>query len=93
MGTLDPRAYIAHRISEHQQAFGQYHWALTLLRALGDAYEGAYTLNPAGHLHLALCEHEKARAVWREALELYREHGRGDDADRGQLQLDTPDGD
>ncbi|MGW4116648.1 hypothetical protein ACWEFJ_37725 [Actinosynnema sp. NPDC004786] len=44
-----------------------------------------------GHPHTALGRHEQARAVWREALQLYREQGCDADAERVQRQLDNLD--
>jgi hypothetical protein len=42
--------------------------------------------------YAALGQHEQARAVWREALQMYRRHERDYDADRVQQQLDNLDG-
>jgi hypothetical protein len=42
------------------------------------AYAVADTLDDVGHPHAALGDRGHARAVWREALELYREQGRDD---------------
>ena len=53
--------------------------------------EVANTLDRLGHPHAALGQHEQARAVWQEALELYREQDRDDDAARVQRQLDDLD--
>ncbi|MEV4049566.1 BTAD domain-containing putative transcriptional regulator [Amycolatopsis sp. NPDC049688] len=89
--TLDSLAFIAHRTGDHQQAIDHYHQARALRRTLGDAYEAADTLDSIGHPHAALGQHERARQVWQEALELYREQGRDDDAERVQRQLDDLD--
>ena len=45
----------------------------------------------AGSVSALLIRPEKARAVWREALEIYRDQGRDQDADRVQRQLDALD--
>lgn len=45
-----------------------------------------------GHPLIALGHFEQARAVWREALELYRAQQRSADADRIQQQLNTLNG-
>jgi tetratricopeptide (TPR) repeat protein len=76
--TLDSLGYIAHHTGDHHQA-------------LGDAYQVAYTLDRVGHPHAALGQHEQARTVWREALELYRDQGRDADAERVQRQLENLD--
>lgn len=54
--------------------------------------EVAGTLEDMSHPHAALGQHEQARAVWREALELYREQGRDTCAERIQQKLDRLDG-
>ena len=58
-------------------------------RACGycSSYDSADTLDNLGHPHAALGQHEHARAVWRQALELYRRQGRAEDAERVQRQL------
>lgn len=89
--TLDSLGYIAHHTGDHHQALDHYHHALTLRRTLGAAYSVAGTLDSVGHPHAALGQYEQARAVWREALELYRDQGRDADAERVQHQLDDLD--
>jgi hypothetical protein len=49
--------------------------------ALGDTHEVANTLDGIGHPHVALGEHGRAHAVWREALKLCWEEARDIDAD------------
>ena len=73
--------------ASHHQALDHYQQALTLFRTLGNTYLIADTLDNLGHPHAAL-GHEQARAVWREALELYRKQSRDTDAQRVQRQLD-----
>ena len=55
--------------------------------AHGNACLVAETLDSVGHPHVVLGQHEQAHAVWREALELYREQGRDTDAQRLQQHL------
>jgi tetratricopeptide (TPR) repeat protein len=57
--------------------------------ALGADSDCADTLDNLGHPYTALGQRERARAVWRQALELYRRQGRGEDAERVQRQLDA----
>ncbi|MCS7477029.1 BTAD domain-containing putative transcriptional regulator [Umezawaea endophytica] len=89
--TLNSLGLIAHRTGDHRQAVDHHHRALTLHRALGDAYEIASNLDRIGHPHAALGHHDRARAVWQEALGLFREQGRGTDAERVRRQLDDLD--
>ncbi|MFI0799187.1 DNA-binding transcriptional activator of the SARP family [Amycolatopsis lurida] len=85
---LDSLGFIAHRTGDHQQALDHYHQVLILFRTLGHTYEVASTLDRVGHPHTALGQHERASQVWLEALELYQEQGRDDDAARVKRQLD-----
>ncbi|MFT7871254.1 MULTISPECIES: AfsR/SARP family transcriptional regulator [Amycolatopsis] len=87
--TLDSLGFIAHRTGDHRAAVDHYHQALTLLRSLGNTYQVANTLDAMGHPHAALGHPDQARAAWREALALYREQDRADDAARIQQQLDN----
>lgn len=73
--------------ASHHQALDHYQQALTLFRTLGNTYLIADTLDNLGHPHAALGQHERARTVWREALELYREQGRDTDAQRVQQHV------
>jgi tetratricopeptide (TPR) repeat protein len=86
--TLDTLGLIAHRGGDHRQAVEHYHQALGLLRTHGDTRYVADTLDHVGHPHVALDQHDQARAAWEEALELYRDQGRDDDAERVRRQLD-----
>ena len=91
-------AYALNELGLVQQLTGDYpaaaashQQALALLRTLGDTYQAAVVLDGLGHPHVALGEYEQARTVWREALELYQEHGRDTDADRVRRQLENLD--
>ncbi|MEU4445421.1 tetratricopeptide repeat protein [Actinosynnema sp. NPDC050801] len=89
--TLDSLGHIDHHSGHHRQAIHHYRQALTGRRLLGDTAEVAGTLDRLGHPHAALGQTEEARAVWGEALELYRNQGRHDDAQRVQEQLSALD--
>ena len=88
--SVDTLGHIAHHTGDHQLALDHYYEALAVRRSLGQAYQLADNLESLGHPHVALGQHDQARAVWREALELYREQGR-DAAARVQRQLDELD--
>ena len=85
----DRLGYIAHHTGHHRQAVRRYRRALTLFRDIGHSSESANTLDNLGHPYKALGEYGQARAVWQEALELYRQQERADDAHRLQQQLAT----
>ncbi len=89
--TLDSLGYIDHHTGNHHQAIHHYQQALTQRRDLSNTYEAATTLDNLGHPHAALGQHDQARTVWREALELYRQQGRDEHADRVQRQLNELD--
>jgi hypothetical protein len=55
---------------------------------MGNDYVAAELLDKIGGPHLALGHHDQAREAWREAVELYRQQGRDDAAERVQRQLD-----
>jgi tetratricopeptide (TPR) repeat protein len=80
--------HIANRAGQYSNAVDYYYQqALTLLRELGHTYEIANTLDNLGHPHAALGNHDQARAVWQEALELYEAQSRPADADRVRRRL------
>ena len=91
--TLDTLGYIDHHSGHHHQAIDHYHQTLMIGRYLGNTYEIATTLDGLGHPHAALGHTDQARTVWQEALQLYREQNRHDDATRVQRQLDNLDRD
>jgi DNA-binding SARP family transcriptional activator len=80
--------FIAHGLGDHRGSVAHYLRALTLFRAMGNDYVTAELLDKIGQPHLALGHHDQAREAWREAVELYREQGRDDAAERVQRQLD-----
>lgn len=85
---LDNLGYVEYRSGRYIQSIDHYSHALTLRRKLGHSYYAAETLDRLGHPHVALGQTEPARAAWQEALQLYQEQGRGDDAARVQRLLD-----
>ncbi|MBB5803321.1 DNA-binding SARP family transcriptional activator/tetratricopeptide (TPR) repeat protein [Saccharothrix ecbatanensis] len=85
---LTTMGYISHHTGHHHRAIRDYHAAITLHRDMCDTYHVADDLAQLGHPHTALGHHDRARAVWQEALELYREQGRDTDAERVRQQLD-----
>jgi DNA-binding SARP family transcriptional activator/tetratricopeptide (TPR) repeat protein len=87
----DSLGYIAHATGDHRTAIQHYQQALVIFRALDHDYEMANTLVNLGHPHAALGEHDQARAVWSEALELYRRQNRDEEAEQVRRQLDTLD--
>ncbi|GAA2997834.1 tetratricopeptide repeat protein [Actinokineospora diospyrosa] len=82
-------AYIAHHTGNHTEAVDHYQRALTLYRSLGDTYDIGPILDKLGDPYLALGETDQARTVWREALALYENQGRTEDAQRLHHQLDA----
>jgi tetratricopeptide (TPR) repeat protein len=66
---------------EGQQPFFD-RMSVELLRAVGDVYQLASTLEALGHPYRALGRFADAHAVWDEAIELYQEHHRGEEAER-----------
>ncbi|MEV0674993.1 BTAD domain-containing putative transcriptional regulator [Actinosynnema sp. NPDC050436] len=79
--------HIDHHTGRHEQAVRHYRRALVLYRALGHSYELANTLDGIGHPHAALGRPGGAREAWEEAVALYEDQGRQDDADRLRRHL------
>ncbi|WP_410671550.1 BTAD domain-containing putative transcriptional regulator [Amycolatopsis sp. cmx-4-68] len=88
--TLDSLGYIAHHADRPSTAIEHYEQAVGLFRRLGETYQEADTLAALGHSYRALGRDDRARAVWREAVERYEEQGRPDDAQRIRQDLDRP---
>jgi tetratricopeptide (TPR) repeat protein len=80
--------YIDHHDGHHSRAIGHYRHALALLAELGNTGDAAHMLDQLGDPYLALGQRERARVVWREALELYRQQGRVEELNRVQWRLD-----
>ncbi|MEV6644518.1 BTAD domain-containing putative transcriptional regulator [Amycolatopsis sp. NPDC051371] len=87
--TLDSLGYIEHHSGHGRRAVDHYQRSLGLYRDLGHTYGAASTLDSLGHPLVRVGEHDGARAVWREALELFRQQGRDEDAGRVWRQLDA----
>ncbi len=86
--TLDSLGYIDHHTGHHARSVDRYRQALALRQALDDAWEVAIVLDGLGHPLVSLGHVEQARAVWQEALGIYREIRREEDAERVRLLLD-----
>ncbi|WP_245848392.1 AfsR/SARP family transcriptional regulator [Lentzea kentuckyensis] len=87
-GTLDTLGFIAHRSGDHEQAIDFYRQAVDLYGTHGYTYGVADTLDHLGHTYAALDHHILTRKTWQEALRMYQEQGRDNDAHRVQRQLD-----
>ncbi|WP_033432902.1 ATP-binding protein, partial [Saccharothrix syringae] len=83
----DSLGYIAHHSGRHAEALEHYGRATALFRANGDTHYLADCLDRLGRPHVVLGQRERARAVWREALELYLAQHREEDAERVRRQL------
>lgn len=86
--TLDSLGYIDHHSGRHHDAVQHYGQAISLYHDLDNSYETADTLDRLGHPHVALGDHDRAREVWREARDLYRQQGRDQEAEQVERQLD-----
>jgi tetratricopeptide (TPR) repeat protein len=85
--TLNILGELDHHDGLHAHAITRYGQALDLLRALKYTYAIAEVLSNLGHSLAALGDTAQASAVWRDALQLYEEQGRDDEAARIQQQL------
>jgi DNA-binding SARP family transcriptional activator len=81
--------YIEHHTGCHRQAIGHYGRALAVFRAIGNIYQSADILDHLGYPCAALGQSDRARAFWRQAVELYSQQGRIQEAERVQWQLDA----
>lgn len=88
-GVLDSLGYIAHLAGDHALAVDHYRHSLALQRELVYDYGIAEALAGLGAPHAALGQHDQARAVWQEALEIYQQQGRTEEAERVRKQLDA----
>ncbi|MBE8523184.1 tetratricopeptide repeat protein [Amycolatopsis sp. H6(2020)] len=85
--TLANLAYTAHRTGRNDVAAGYYRHALALRRELGHSYAEATTLEQLSEVHVALGEHEEARAALTRAAELYTAQHRTMEAERSQRRF------
>ncbi|MDX8146928.1 BTAD domain-containing putative transcriptional regulator [Lentzea sp. BCCO 10_0061] len=90
-GVLDSLGYIAHLAGDHAQAVDHYRRSLALQRELIYDYAIAEALAGLGAPHAALGQFDEARAAWQEALEIYQQQGRTEEAQRIQERLDSLD--
>ncbi|WP_373293214.1 hypothetical protein [Saccharothrix coeruleofusca] len=90
--TLDSPGYIEHHDGDHRRAVGHYRQALARYRALGHTAMVAGALDHVGLPLAALGLRDEARAVWREALALYRDLECDEDAERLLRRLEELDG-
>ncbi|MCP3803374.1 winged helix-turn-helix domain-containing protein [Allokutzneria sp. A3M-2-11 16] len=87
----DCLGYVAHHTGHHHESVERYEQSIALRHRTGHTYMEALTLEAVGHPYIALGRHRQARAVWEQALKLYRQHGQDADADRMRHQLDDLD--
>lgn len=81
--------HIEQHTGHHHEAIDHYGQALAVFRDIGNVYQCADMLERLGHPCAALGRHDRARAFWRLAADLYSEQGRTQDAERVQHHLDT----
>ncbi|RKT54747.1 tetratricopeptide repeat protein [Saccharothrix australiensis] len=85
-------AYLSHRTGHHHQAVEHYRQALTLFQGIRHTNITARIPDRLGHCHTALGQHHQARTAWTEALTLYLDHGRHDEAEQVRHLLDPTTG-
>ncbi|MGW5053692.1 tetratricopeptide repeat protein [Actinokineospora sp. NPDC004072] len=86
--TLASLGYLAQRTGRPHDALAHCTAALAVFRAHKATYFQADTLDRIGEIHAAIGQPEQARQAWQQALRLYRDKHRPDDADRVQRALD-----
>jgi tetratricopeptide (TPR) repeat protein/transcriptional regulator with XRE-family HTH domain len=84
---LDSLGSLAQQDGRHRDAADYYRRALALARELGDPYNAAGILERLGDSYAALGERDEALTTKHEALRLYQEQGRTDDATRVRADL------
>ncbi len=90
-GMLHALGFIESETGNHSLAVRHYDEAAVLYHSLGHRYLLADTLERIGNPCLVLGQAERAATAWREAVELYRQQGRDEDADRVRQQLEALD--
>jgi len=83
--------YIEYRSDRYRESVGYYNQALDLRQSPDNTENLATILDALGRSLVALGQHGAARDAWHEALRLYRAHGRNDDAERLQRELEELD--
>ncbi|WP_246107580.1 AfsR/SARP family transcriptional regulator [Saccharothrix saharensis] len=78
---------VAQDTGDSDRAVLHFRRSLAVFRAHANAPLEADTLDLLGHAYAALRQQDRTREVWREALDLYQEQRRREDAERVQRQL------
>lgn len=86
--TLDSLGYIEHHTGQYREAVDYYRKSLNIVAGRGQTHFSAIAFDHLGESYAALGESQQARASWREALVLYQQQERSEDAERIQRQLD-----
>lgn len=84
---FDTLGRIEHQSGNHAESIRLYEDTLAIYREVQDVYHLADTLTDLGHPHLALGDYTAAAAVWRQALGMFEQQGRDQEADRVRKQL------
>jgi tetratricopeptide (TPR) repeat protein len=87
--TLVSLGYVAQHTDRLDDALGFYQDALALFRDLNSTYYQADTLDRIGQIHAAAGQPGRAREVWLQAVQIYREKYRPTDAERVERELDS----